>query len=57
MILDNDLYVIDWMEFIEISKERNWKLSGTLTKIENSLTEIRGKQYSIEVMKRIKMRV
>ena len=51
--LDKDEYVVDWLEFIRISKDSGWKLKGTLLKIEHSLIDVYGKDYSMEVMKRI----
>ena len=53
MILDKDKYVIDWIDFVKTTIKHNWKLKGTLVKIENGLTEIYGKEYSIQIIKRL----
>lgn len=55
MTLDRNLIVIDWLDFIVTSVEHKWKLQGTLVKIENAITEIYGKLYSEEIMKRLHM--
>jgi len=53
MVLEKEKYVIDWLDFITTSVEHKWKLKGTLVKIENGLNEIYGKEYSLEVMKKL----
>jgi len=53
MILNKDIYVIDWIDFVNTTINHNWKLKGTLVKIENGLTEIYGKEYSLIIMKRL----
>ena len=37
MYLEKDKYVVDWLEFVQTSLDHNWKIRGTLTKLENSL--------------------
>ena len=55
MILEKDKYVIDWLDFITTSVEHKWRLKGTLVKIEKGTTEIYGKEYSLEIMKRLNL--
>lgn len=56
MTLDRNKYVIDWLDFISTSVEHKWKLKGTLTKIEKSILEIYGKEYSLIIMKELNYR-
>ena len=53
MTTDRNKYVIDWLDFITTSVEHKWKLKGTLVKIENGIKEVYGKEYSLEIMKRL----
>lgn len=43
MYLEKDKYVVDWLEFVQTSLDHNWKIRGTLTKLENSLIDVYGK--------------
>ena len=52
-ILHEHGYLIDWMDFIEQSIKEGWKLKSTLVKIEVSLIDTFGKDYSKEVINRI----
>ena len=45
--------VVDWIDFIEDSIKYEWKMKTTLIRIETSVTEVYGKEYCQEVMKRI----
>ncbi len=54
--LDKDLYVVDWLEFILVSVQNNWKLKGTLLKIENSLIDVYGRDYSTPIIEKINRR-
>ena len=53
MSLDKDEYVIDWLEFILTSVEHKWKLKGTLKKIENSMNDIYGVEYSEPIIDKL----
>jgi len=48
--LDKDEYVVDWLEFILTAEQHNWKLKGTLIKIENAMTDVYGSEYSDTVI-------
>ena len=52
-ILDNKIYVIDWLEFILTSTQHKWKLKGTLIKIENSMNDCYGREYSKPIIKEL----
>lgn len=56
MTLDRNEIVIDWLDFIVTSVEHKWKLKGTLMKIENSIMEIYGKEYSETIMTKLRFR-
>lgn len=49
--LSKDEYVIDWLEFILVSVKHKWKLKGTLIKIENSMIDVYGREYSTPIIK------
>lgn len=46
--------LVDWVDFIEFSISNNWKISQTLSKIEEAVTEVYGKKYSVEIIKRLR---
>jgi hypothetical protein len=52
-ILHEQGYLIDWVDFIEQSIKEGWKFKSTLVKIEVSLIDTFGKDYSKEVINRI----
>lgn len=52
-ILHEQGYLIDWVDFIEQSIKEGWKFKSTLVKIEVSLIDTFGKEYSKEVINRI----
>lgn len=52
-LYDNNL-LIDWIEFLESSIKEGWNLKSTLVKIETSLIDIRGKEYTDDVVLRLK---
>jgi hypothetical protein len=52
-ILKENNMVVDWLYFIEQSQKHNWKMERTLIKIETAVSEVYGKEYCNEVMKRI----
>jgi hypothetical protein len=56
MSLNKENYVIDWIDFVNTSIEHNWKIKGTLIKIENSLIDVYGRnEYSETVIKRLSL--
>jgi len=46
--------VIDWIDFYERSLDCNWNIKTTINKIEMSLIDTKGKEYSDEVILRLK---
>jgi len=52
-LFDNN-FIIDWIDFIESSIKEGWNLKSTLVKIETSLIDIKGKDYTENVMLRLK---
>jgi len=46
-------YVIDWLEFILTSVQHKWKLKGTLIKIENSMNDVYGRNYSKPILEKL----
>jgi hypothetical protein len=50
-ILHEQGYLIDWVDFIEQSIKEGWKFKSTLVKIEVSLIDTFGKEYSKEVIR------
>jgi hypothetical protein len=56
MTLEKEKYVIDWLEFILTSVEHKWKLRGTLKKIENSMYDVYGKEFSEPIIKELYFR-
>lgn len=54
MNIDKDKYIIDWMEFIETSLQHNWKLKGTILKLEDSFLDYYDKEFSNIIITRIK---
>jgi hypothetical protein len=52
--VDSNNLIIEWIDFIHSSMKHCWKLQSTFAKIENALVDIKGKKYSIEVMKKLK---
>jgi hypothetical protein len=54
MSLKEKDFLIDWIEFIQISIDNNWKLKGTLIKVENSLYDVYGKnEYTKKIIGRL----
>lgn len=51
--LPNDEYIVDWLEFVLTSVQHNWKLRGTLIKIENSMLDVYGKTYSTPIIEEL----
>jgi len=47
-------YVIDWIEFVNTSLEHNWKLKGTIIKIEQALIDIYGREYTDIIVRKLK---
>jgi len=56
-ILNKEEYRIDWLEFILTSVEHKWKLKGTMLKIENSMKDVYGKEFTISIMEILNQRV
>lgn len=52
-ILNDHNMVVDWIDFIESSLKHGWKISTTLIRVETAVTEIYGKEYSDQVLKRL----
>lgn len=52
--LNKEKCLIDWIDFIEYTIEKNWKVTQTISKIEESLVDVFGKEYSDEVIKRLR---
>ena len=52
--LDSQNMVVDWIDFYERSLDCNWKIKSTVSKIERVLLDIKGKEYSDEVILRLK---
>ena len=46
--------IIDWIDFFDESLKCNWNVKTTVNKIEVSLFDSHGKEYSNEVIKRLK---
>ena len=51
---DKNGFVVDWMEYYSDSIQSNWKSERTLIRIESSVSEVFGKEYGEEVVKRLK---
>ncbi len=47
-------YLIDWVDFYESSITSGWNTKTTLKKIEYSLIDIKGKDYTTQVLNRLK---
>ncbi len=47
-------YLIDWIDFYETSIENGWNVRTTLKKIEYSLIDTKGKDYTTQVLTRLK---
>jgi alanyl-tRNA synthetase len=56
-ILNKEEYRIDWLEFILTSVEHKWKLPGTMLKIDNSMNDVYGKEFSYPIIKELNKRV
>lgn len=54
-VLEENNMIIDWIEFFEESLKCNWNIKTTVNKIQVSLLDLYGKEYSDEVIKRLKM--
>ena len=46
--------LIDWIDYYECSLQCNWNLKTTLNKIQTALLDTKGKDYSLDVMNRLK---
>lgn len=46
--------VVDWIDFIDYCIEKNWDIKQTITKIDESLTEIKEQNKEI-ILKNIKL--
>ncbi len=46
--------VVDWLDFYESSVKSGWNIKTTLNKIEYALIDIKGKEYSTQVITRLK---
>ena len=53
-ILDDRGYIVDWIDFYESSIKGGWTVVTSLNKIEYSLCNVKGKEHSDEVIKRLK---
>jgi hypothetical protein len=51
---DKKGFVVDWLEYYSDAIESNWKPDRTLIRIESSVSEVFGKEYGQEVIKRLK---
>ncbi len=47
--------LIDWIDFYEGGINCNWNVKTILLKIEMAIIDTKGKDHSIEVMKRLKL--
>ena len=56
-IFDRENLVIDWIDFIEKSHRCGWTIKTTLSKIESSLIDTKGKEYTQEVLLRLKLHI
>jgi len=54
MALDKSKYVIDWVKFVETSIDHNWKIKGTLLKLEQSFLDYYDKDFSEVIMERLR---
>lgn len=54
--LSKEEYVVDWLDFIVQSVQHKWKLKGTLVKIENSMIDVYGREYSTPIINQLKTR-
>jgi len=46
--------IIDWIDFYEDSQKAGWLIKTTLNKIEEGLIDAMGKEYTHEVLKRLR---
>jgi len=56
MNICKESFIIDWFEFIETSLSNNWRISGTLTKLEESFLDYYDKDFSSEILLRLRKR-
>jgi len=54
MTLDNEKYIIDWIEFINISLDSGWKIKGTISKLEDSFLDVYDPEFSKQIINKIK---
>lgn len=47
-------YVIDWLDFYQSCVDKGWNIKTTINKIEYSLMDVKGKEYTNEVLNRLK---
>lgn len=52
--LDQHGWVIDWMDFLQQSLDHGWNPKSTLSKIEEALLDIKGPEYTQEVLNKSK---
>ena len=52
--LEDRGWVVDWVDFIQQSLDHGWKPKGTISKIEETLTDVLEPEYTKEVVSRLK---
>jgi hypothetical protein len=52
-VLDDNGWIMDWVDFIQQSLDHGWKPKGTLSKVRESLADAKGVEYADEVMARM----
>lgn len=48
-------FIVEWLSFIEEALKNNWNVSNLFTMLENTFYFIYDKEYSIELIKRLKI--
>jgi len=53
-ILNEENCLVDWIDFIDYSIEKKWNINQTFSKIEEGLVDVFGREYSDNVVKRLR---
>jgi hypothetical protein len=53
-IFDKHGFVVDWLEYYLDGMKSNWNPDRTLIKIQSSVSQVFGKEYGEEVIRRLK---
>ena len=52
--IDKDLFIIDWIDFMNVSIRSNWNTKGTISKLEESFLDYYEKDFSKIIINRLK---